>query len=393
MYSFRKLVDADVKEKKVLLRADFNVPLKNGSVADDYRIRKTLPTIRHILENKAKQLIIISHLGRPKGKPVDELRLDPVAERLSFLLGEGVVKLNDCVDLKIPEDAKIVLLENLRFYKEEKDNYEFFAKKLASFADIYVNDAFSCSHRKHASIVEITNYLPSYAGFLLEKEIAMLSKAAFSPGHPFVAIIGGAKIGDKIGFLNNLLQRVDKLLIGGAMAFTFLKAKGMEIGKSLYEEDKLMLAKLMLNNEKIVLPDDIVIADRIENNTAKEIVPAGSIKKGFYGLDIGPLSVNSFKKALSNAKTVFWNGPLGMFELESFAKATEDIAFYLAGLCKDNKAEVIVGGGDSASAVRKLGLEESFTHVSTGGGASIEFVEGKKLPGILALERNKELFS
>ncbi len=385
---YRTLSDMDVRDKRVILRADFNVPLDDkGGITDDNRIVQALPTIKEILSRQARQLIIMSHLGRPKGKVVQKLRLDPVAKRLSLLLGQYVTKLDDCIGIEIPQ-ARIVMLENLRFHSEEEENYEFFAKKLASYGDIYVNDAFGTCHRAHASVEAIARFLPACAGLLLEKELKYMKKALENPARPFVAIIGGAKISDKIGVINHLLRKVDYLLLGGAMIFTFFKAEGYGIGSSLFEPDKLELARLILNNEKLVLPVDVIVADRKEHGADSRVVDIKSIPDGWYGLDLGPGSVQQFKDITRNAKTVVWNGPLGMFEIEDFAKATNDFARYLAGL----DATVIIGGGDSAAALKKLNLQKKVSHVSTGGGASLELLEGKELPAIKALQENIRLF-
>jgi len=329
----------------------------------------------------------MSHLGRPKGKKVAEFSLAPVAKRLSLLLGKYVEKLDDCVDIQVP-DTRIVFLENLRFHSEEEDNYEFFAKKLAGHGDVYVNDAFGTCHRAHASVSAITQFLPSCAGLLLEKELKILGRALEKPERPFIAIIGGAKISDKINVINNLLKKVDKLLLGGAMIFTFYKAQGHEVGKSLCEPERIELAKLILHNEKLVLPVDVIVADKKESGAQSKTVDVDKIPDDWYGLDIGPKSVEQFKEALKNAGTVLWNGPMGLFEINEFAKATNDIARFLSGL----DATVIIGVGDSASAIRKLNLESKVTHVSTGGGASLEFLEGKELPAIKALDQNARSF-
>lgn len=385
---FRKLDDMDLAGKRVIVRADLNVPLdESEDIADDNRIVQALPTIKRIIEKGARQIVLMSHLGRPERKNVSELRLDPVAARLSELLDMHVTKLDDCVDISIP-DAKIVLLENLRFHPEEKENYEFFAKKLASYADVYVNDAFGTSHRAHASVAKITEYLPSCAGLLLEKELRMLGDAIKSPERPFIAIIGGAKISDKINLINNLLKKVDRLLLGGAMIFTFYKAQGHNIGNSLYEEGNLGIAKLLLHNEKLVLPEDVVAAKEKKQGAEKKTVPVDKIPDDWIGLDIGNASVARFKQELGKAKTVVWNGPLGLFEIDDFAVGTEQVAKFLAGL----KAKVIIGGGDSASAIKKLGLSDKVTHISTGGGASLAMLEGKTLPAVQALEDNLKRF-
>jgi phosphoglycerate kinase len=376
--------DLNFKGKKVVMRADFNVPIKNKIISEDTRIRMTIPTIMKLLAKGASQIVLMSHLGRPDGKVVEDLRLDPIAGKLSEILGFNVIKLNDCVDVEVPESAKVVLLENLRFHKEEEENNELFAKSLSSYGDIFVQDAFGTCHRAHASTDAITRYIPSCAGLLLEKELSILGKALENPDRSFVAILGGAKVSDKINVINNLLKKVDKLLLGGAMMFTFYKAQGWEVGKSLYEPDKVALARLLLNNEKIVLPIDVVIADRKEAGANTKTVNGNNMLPDWYGLDIGPKTVELFKDTLKGSKTVIWNGPLGMFEIPEFAKGTNEIATYVSQL----NATTIVGGGDSDAAIRKLKLENRITHLSTGGGASLEFMEGKVLPGVRALELN-----
>lgn len=379
---FKKLQDAELTGKKVLVRADLDVPLKDGKVADDKRLECALPTFKHILEHGAKQLIIMGHLHRPGGQVVPEMRMDPVAERLGKLLGEPVKKLDDCIDIDIPED-RIILLENLRFHKEEKENYEFFAKKLAKHADIYVNDAFAVSHREHASLVGITEFLPSYAGLKLQNELKMFAKVTNDIEHPYVAVIGGAKISTKIKVIDNLLKKVDKLLLGGAMIFTFYKAMGYEVGKSLYEEEHVKLAKLLMHNEKLLLPKDVVVAkDKAGHGRP---VPVNDIPADEVGLDIGPETIKEFCETLSTAKTIAWNGPMGLFEVEEFAKGSNEIAHCLA----DIDATIVIGGGDTGAVIDKLGLEGKVTHVSTGGGASLKLLEGSKLVAVEALNRNK----
>lgn len=386
---YRTIDDLDFNGKRVVMRADFNVPIKNRIISDDTRILGTIPTIRKLLAKGASQVVLMSHLGRPDGKVVEELRLDPVAEKLAEILGFNVPKLNDCIDVDIPKSAKVVLLENLRFHREEEENNELFAKSLSKYGDYFVQDAFGTCHRAHASTDAITTFIPSCAGLLLEKELTIMGKALENPDRPFVAILGGAKVSDKINVINNLVKKVDKLLLGGAMMFTFYKAQGWEVGKSLYEPDKVALAKLILNNEKIVLPLDVVIADRKEAGANTKTVDNFNMPPDWYGLDIGPKTVEQFKVALNGSKTVIWNGPLGMFEIPEFAKGTNEIATYLSKL----NATTIVGGGDSDAAIRKLKLENKITHLSTGGGASLEFMEGKVLPGVRALELNLKKFS
>jgi 3-phosphoglycerate kinase len=381
--------DIDFKGKKVFIRVDFNVPQdEQGNITDDTRIRSALPTLNYVLEKGAKKLIIASHLGRPKG--VDpKFKMDPVARALAKLLKKKVVKLADCVGEPIQKAIdgsadQIFLLENLRFHPEEEKGDEDFAKQLAELADVYVNDAFGTSHRAHASVCGIAGYLKSAAGFLMEKEIDFLSKVTYNPQKPFAAILGGAKVSDKIDVIEHLLDKVDGLLIGGAMAYTFLKAKGEKVGSSRVENDKVEVAKNILDKAvqkkvEVVLPCDHLVVKAIDDPSSKKIVKA--IPEGFLGVDIGPESVNLFKKALARAKTVLWNGPLGIFENEAYAQGTKVVAEYLTTL----KAVVVVGGGDTAAAANKFKVAAKLSHVSTGGGASLEFMEGKPLPGVEAL--------
>lgn len=395
MQNFFTLKDLDVKGKRVLLRVDFNVPLdkKTNEITDDKRIRETLPTIKYLVERDAKA-ILCSHLGRPDGKIVDSLRMDKVAARLQQLLNKKVKKLNDCVGEHVKEeinkmkDGDVVILENLRFHPEEEANDENYSKQLAELADIYVNDAFGTCHRAHASTYGVTKHLKSAAGFLVEKELRVMGKALEAPDKPFAGILGGVKISDKIRVIENLLTKVDKLLIGGAMIFTFFKAQGKSIGSSKAEKDYVELAKKLLENKKIILPVDIVIADRFDANANSKVVDLNSIPNDWMGLDIGPETIKNYKEILKNARTVVWSGTLGVFEFEKFAKGTKEIAKFLSTL----KAVTIVGGGDSAAAVEKFGYADKLTHVSTGGGASLEFFEGKKLSGIEALEESYRMF-
>lgn len=385
--NFLSLNDLDFTGKKAIVRVDFNVPLDaDGNITSDKRIRAALPTIEFLLD-KCSQVILMSHLGRPKGEVKDELRITPVAKRLSELIGMPVKKLDDCIDVEIGDD-KIVLLENLRFHPEEKKNDEEFARKLASIADIFVNDAFGTCHRAHASVEAITKFLPACAGLLVQKELEVMGNALEKPVSPFVAILGGAKVSDKIGVIEHLLTKVDSIMIGGAMIFTFYKALGKEIGNSLCEDDKLDLAKNLLEKggKKIILPTDVIIADDKSNDANTENVSVDEIKPGWIGLDIGEESIGIFKGVIENSKTVIWNGPLGLFEMPKFATGTNEIAKALA----ESDAISIIGGGDSASAVEKQGLADKMTHISTGGGASLEFLEGKVLPGIAALEKSAE---
>jgi len=381
--------DVKVEAKRVLVRVDFNVPLAEGKVTDDTRIRAALPTIDYLLEHGAK-VILMSHLGRPKGKVVDKLRLDPVPERLAELLGRPVSKLDDCVGRKVEaavaemRRGDVILLENTRFHPEEESNDPVYARELASLADIFVNDAFGAAHRAHASTVGVAEYLPSVAGFLMEKEITFLGKALAAPDHPFVAILGGAKISSKIGLIDNLLTKVDGLLIGGGMANTFLKAQGHEIGQSLVEDDSLDVARETLERagERLALPVDVVVADRFDAEADSEVVPVGQVPEDWRILDIGPETVELFKRKLAGAKTVVWNGPMGVFEFPRFAEGTFAIARFLADL----EATTIIGGGDVVAAVGQAGVADRIAHVSTGGGASLEFLEGNPLPAVAALE-------
>lgn len=387
---------SDLSGKKVLVRADFNVPLDNGSITDDTRIRAALPTIQE-LTGKGAKVILTSHFGRPKGKVNESMRLTPVAARLSELLGKEVKKTDDCIGDEVAaavanmQDGDVLLLENVRFYAEEEANDPEFAKKLASVADLYVNDAFGTAHRAHASTEGVTKYLsPSVAGFLIEKELQYLQAAIESPQRPLAAIIGGSKVSSKIGVIETLLEKCDKLLIGGGMIFTFYKARGMNVGKSLVEEDKLELAKSLEAKAKekgvaLLLPTDVVVADNFAADANSQTVSVDNIPDGWMGLDIGPDSVKTFEDALADCKTVIWNGPMGVFEFDKFAVGTEAIARSLAALTKTG-ASTIIGGGDSVAAVEKVGVADQMSHISTGGGASLELLEGKELPGIAALD-------
>lgn len=385
--------DIDVSGKRVLARVDFNVPLENGRVTDDRRIRESLPTIRYLLDHGAR-LILASHLGRPKAGPDPKFSLKPVADKLSELLGKPVKLASDVVgptveaEVNALKPGEVLLLENVRFYKEEEKNDPAFAQKLAALADAYVNDAFGSAHRAHASTEGVAHYLPAVAGFLMEKELNYLGKALANPEHPFVAILGGAKISDKIAVIENLLRLVDKLLIGGGMANTFAQAKGYPVGQSLVEADKVDLARELIGRAggKLVFPVDWVVADKFDANADSQVVDVASVPTGWRILDIGPRSIDLFEQQLSGAKTVVWNGPLGVFEFPKFAEGTIEIARRLAGL---QGATVIIGGGDSAAAVEQAGVADKITHISTGGGASLEFLEGKQLPGVAAL-RDKE---
>ena len=361
--------DLELKGKKVIIRCDFNVPLDDDlNITDDMRIQGALPTLKYVLAQGAAKMILMSHFGRPEGKVVENMRLTPVAKRLKELLGEDVLMLKDCIgdDVKAAiakSSARVIVLENLRFHKEETKNDPAFAKQLASLADVYVNDAFGTAHRAHASTEGITKYLKSAAGFLLEKEVSYLGKAVENPDKPFVVILGGAKVSDKILLIENLLKKADSILIGGGMAYTFLKAQGKNVGNSLLEADKIGIAKDLLAK-------------------AKKVKLVTDIEDGWEGLDIGPATIAKFKAVLARAKTVVWNGPVGVFEIDEYAKGTKEIAEYLATL---KGVTTIVGGGDSAAAVSKFGVDDKMTHISTGGGASLEYLEGKVLPGIAAL--------
>ncbi|NET36619.1 MAG: phosphoglycerate kinase, partial [Cyanothece sp. SIO1E1] len=391
------LSTSDISGKRVLVRADFNVPLDDqGNISDDTRIRAALPTIQDLTAKGAK-VILSSHFGRPKGKVKEDMRLTPVANRLSELLGQTVVKCDDCIGEAVAtavgalENGQVALLENVRFYAEEEKNDPEFAQKLASVADLYVNDAFGTAHRAHASTEGVTHYLkPSVAGFLIEKELQYLQSAIENPQRPLAAIVGGSKVSSKIGVIETLLEKVDKLLIGGGMIFTFYKARGLSVGKSLVEEDKLELAKSLEAKAKdrgvaLLLPTDVVIADNFAPDANDQTVSINNIPDGWMGLDIGPDSIKVFQDALADCKTVIWNGPMGVFEFDKFAQGTEAIATTLADLTKTG-ASTIIGGGDSVAAVEKVGVASQMSHISTGGGASLELLEGKELPGIAALD-------
>lgn len=395
--SVASLTAADVAGKRVLIRADFNVPLdKQGNITDDTRIRAALPTIQD-LTGKGAKVLLTSHFGRPDGKVVDSMRLTPVAQRLSELLGQPVVKCDDCIGATVTaavnalENGQVALLENVRFYAGEEANDPEFAKQLAANADLYVNDAFGTAHRAHASTAGVTQYLsPSVAGYLIEKELQYLQAAIENPQRPLAAIIGGSKVSSKIGVIETLLEKVDKLLIGGGMIFTFYKARGLAVGKSLVEEDKLELARKLEAKAKergveLLLPTDVVVADAFDANANAQTVNIDAIPDGWMGLDIGPDSVKVFQAALKQCKSVIWNGPMGVFEFDKFAVGTEAIAHTLADLTGQG-VTTIIGGGDSVAAVEKVGVAEKMSHISTGGGASLELLEGKVLPGIAALD-------
>ena len=392
-YNKKSVLDADVRGKKVLLRCDFNVPQnkETGAITSDKRIVAALPTIKYLLENGAA-VIACSHLGKPKGEWKPKLTLAPVAERLSELLGQKVIFASDIIgdDAKAKAAAlkpgEIMLLENLRFDIREEKNGADFAKALADMAEVYVSDAFGTVHRAHASTAGVAAYLPAYAGLLVEKELSVMGKALDDPKRPFVAVLGGAKVSDKIGVINNLLEKADTVIIGGGMAYTFVKAMGYEIGNSLLEADKLnyaleMIEKAKRNGVSLLLPVDTAVGNEFKADCDSEIVDIKAMPTGWMGMDIGPKTIKLFSDAIKNAGTVVWNGPMGVFEFDAFAKGTKAMAQALA----DSGAITIVGGGDSAAAVEKLGFADKMTHISTGGGASLEFLEGLELPGVACL--------
>ncbi len=385
--------DIDVKGKKVFVRCDFNVPLdENGNITDNRRIVSALETIKYLMENNAR-IILCSHLGRPKGEFKKEFSLKPVADELTKLLGKEVKLADDVIGKNVEQlinqmkDGDVILLENVRFYAEEEKNDPEFAKKLASLAEIYVNDAFGTTHRAHASTAGIAAYLPAVSGFLIEKEINFMGNALENPKRPFVAILGGAKVSDKIGVIDALLEKVDTLIIGGGMAYTFFKAQGYGVGNSLCENDKLELAKNLMEKAKqkgvkLLLPIDTVIGKEFKKDTESKVVSWTEIPDDWEGFDIGPETIKLFAEEVKKAKTVVWNGPLGLFEFDQFAVGTNEIAKVMA----ESDAITIIGGGDSAAAVEKAGLSNKMSHVSTGGGASLQFLEGKSLPGIECLQ-------
>ena len=386
----RSVRDLDVRGKRALVRVDFNVPVRDGEVADDTRIRRALPTIRHLLSEGARAALI-SHLGRPKGEPDPKYAMDPVAKRLEELLGEPVTKLDTAIGPEVENaldelEGGVVLLENSRFYPGETKNDAGFADELAAPFDLYVNDAFGAAHRAHATTVGVAERLPGAAGLLMEAEIDYLDGVLGDPERPFVAILGGAKVSDKLGVIESLLGVADFLLIGGAMCYTFFKAKGHEVGNSLVEDDYAEEAKRLMDaaGERLVLPVDIVVADAMEEGAEAQTVPVDGIPSGKMGLDVGPESVEAFRAKISGARTIFWNGPMGVFEIDAFAKGTEGVAAAVAE-ASGGGATSVIGGGDSVAAVNKLGLDDQMSHISTGGGASLEYVEGKELPGVAVL--------
>lgn len=390
--------DVDLNGKTVIMRVDFNVPIdKEGKVSDDTRITAALPTIKYAVEKKAK-VILLSHLGRPKGGPDPKYSLKPVADHLKKISGLNVSFVPYLIGEEVKQAVKnmkpgdVLILENTRFHPGEEKNDLELAKAWAELADIHVNDAFGTAHRAHSSNVGIATFIPSVAGFLMEKEIEFLNKVTYEPEHPYVVVLGGAKVSDKIGVITNLLNKADKLLIGGAMMFTFFKAQGIPVGSSLVEDDKLELAKEILKQAEqkkvqLILPVDAVIAQKMEAGVEAKVVQIkDGIPSGWMGLDIGPQTIKLFGESLKNAKTVVWNGPMGVFEIDDFAKGTKAVAELIAKV----KGTTVIGGGDSAAAVAKFGLESAYSHVSTGGGASLEFLEGKELPGITSIADKKK---
>jgi len=390
----KTIKDVSVEGKRVLVRVDFNVPLdiKTGQISDDSRIKAALPTIQYLIAHKAR-VILCSHLGRPDGKVVEALRLAPIAKRLGELINVPVAITSDCVGSDVEKAVNnlkpgdILLLENLRFHPEEEANDPAFAKSLAQLADIYVDDAFGTSHRAHASTIGVAKYLPAVAGLLMEKELTRLGGILSNPEHPFAAVLGGAKVSDKIGLVQNILKKVDKVLVGGGMAATFLKTQGYSVGLSLIESDKLDLAQELMNTAKqnkvlFVLPVDVVVADSISINAVGQVVEVSNIPENKSIADIGPKTIDMFSKQILSCKTVFWNGPMGVYEIEQFSEGTKAMARLLAGM----KATTVVGGGSTAEIVDEMNLANKITHVSTGGGASLQFLEGKTLPGVAVLQ-------
>ncbi|ASV68337.1 MULTISPECIES: phosphoglycerate kinase [Cytobacillus] len=388
----KSVKDVELKGKRVFCRVDFNVPMKEGQITDETRIRAAIPTINYLIDQGAK-VILASHLGRPKGQVVEELRLTPVAERLSALLGKNVAYADEAYGEKVEqavdglEEGDVLLLENVRFYPGEEKNDPELAKAFAQLADVYVNDAFGAAHRAHASTEGIAHYIPAVSGLLMEKELEVLGKALSNPDRPFTAIIGGAKVKDKIDVIDNLLDKVDNLIIGGGLAFTFVKAQGHDIGNSLLEEDKLELAKTFMKKAeekgvKFLMPIDAVVADRFAEDADSKIVAINEIPGDWMALDIGPETANLYSEVIADSKLVIWNGPMGVFEMDQFAGGTKAVAEALA---EANDTYSVIGGGDSAAAVEKFHFADRMSHISTGGGASLEFMEGKALPGVVAL--------
>ncbi|GED59523.1 phosphoglycerate kinase [Brevibacillus formosus] len=391
----KSIRDVELAGKRVFCRVDFNVPMQDGVITDDTRIRAAVPTIRFMMEAGAK-VILASHFGRPKGQVVEEMRLTPVAAHLSSLLGKDVRKLEDCHGADVEaavermESGDVILLENVRFHAGEEKNDPELAKSFAALADLFVNDAFGTAHRAHASTAGIAEYIPAVAGLLMEKEIRFMGGALSNPERPFTAIVGGAKVKDKIAVIENLLTKVDHLIIGGGMANTFLKAQGYGIGASLCEDDKLDLARTLMDQAKergvqLLMPVDVVVADRFAADAEKQVVAIDAIPEGWMALDIGPKTVEQYHSVIVDSKTVVWNGPMGVFEMDAFAGGTIGVAKAMAAC----SGTTIIGGGDSVAAVEKAGVAEQMTHISTGGGASLEFMEGKELPGVAVLADNK----
>ncbi len=391
----KSIRDVELAGKRVFCRVDFNVPMQDGVITDDTRIRAAVPTIRFMMEAGAK-VILASHFGRPKGQVVEEMRLTPVAAHLSSLLGKDVRKLEDCHGADVEaavermESGDVILLENVRFHAGEEKNDPELAKSFAALADLFVNDAFGTAHRAHASTAGIAEYIPAVAGLLMEKEIRFMGGALSNPERPFTAIVGGAKVKDKIAVIENLLTKVDHLIIGGGMANTFLKAQGYGIGASLCEDDKLDLARTLMDQAKergvqLLMPVDVVVADRFAADAEKQVVAIDAIPEGWMALDIGPKTVEQYHSVIVDSKTVVWNGPMGVFEMDAFAGGTIGVAKAMAAC----SGTTIIGGGDSVAAVEKAGVAEQMTHISTGGGASLEFMEGKELPGVAVLADNQ----
>ncbi|KGR90753.1 phosphoglycerate kinase [Ureibacillus massiliensis 4400831 = CIP 108448 = CCUG 49529] len=391
MFSKKTMNDIDVQGKRVFVRVDFNVPMENGSITDETRIRAAIPTIEQLV-NRGAKVILASHLGRPKGEVKKEMRLTAVGVRLSELIGKPVTKLDESIGTKVEEtvanmkEGDIVLLENVRFHKGEEKNDEELAKSFAALADIYINDAFGAAHRAHASTEGIAKYIPAVSGLLIEKELVVLGKALSNPDRPFTAIIGGSKVKDKIGVIENLLDKVDHLLIGGGLSYTFSKAMGYSIGKSLLEEDKIELAQHFIQKAKekgvqLHLPVDAIVGSEFSKDAERKTVDIDSIPETWMGLDIGPKTASEYAEIIKNSKLIIWNGPMGVFEMEPFANGTKTVALAMA----ETEGYTVIGGGDSAAAVEKFGVAEKMDHISTGGGASLELMEGKQLPGIVAL--------
>ncbi|WP_010290183.1 phosphoglycerate kinase [Kurthia massiliensis] len=387
----KSVKDIDVKGKRVFVRVDFNVPMEDGKVTDDTRIRAALPTIQYLIDEGAK-VILASHLGRPKGEVKEELRLTAAGERLAQLLNKSVNKLDESVGENVEvaianmQDGDVVLLENVRFHAGEEKNDANLAQQFANLADIYVNDAFGAAHRAHATTAGIAQYLPAVSGFLMQKELDVLGKALAEPERPFTAIIGGAKVKDKIDVINHLLEKVDNLIIGGGLSYTFTKAQGYEVGTSLLEEDKIELAQSFIQKAKdkgvkFYMPVDAVVADEFSKDANTKVVPIEEIPQDYMGLDIGPKTVETYAEVIKNSKLIIWNGPMGVFEMDAFANGTKGVANAMA----QTEGYTVIGGGDSAAAVEKFGVANDMSHISTGGGASLEFMEGKELPGVVAL--------